>query len=701
MEDLFREEGAAAAIERYADCARELALRVYTSRLIGSDPALVLHGGGNTSVKMREQSIVGEEQEILYVKGSGADLAAISTTGFVGLDLSSLRALRGLEFLSDEELENQLQIHKTRAAAPDPSVEALLHAFLPHRYVDHTHADSILVLTHQRQAEDLIREVLGPKVAVLSYTMSGLSLAKEVLAAHEKEPEIDAIVIVNHGIFTFGDSAKASYRRMIDCVSRAEAFIRERIGSIPGSGPEKGAGNEEKHAAARVLQVLRGARSTLQTSNGAPGRLIAELRRTPEMVAASLSADAPELCGAGVLTPDHAIHVKDKMMYLEAVPAGDDELKTLVGRRVQAYISDYHQAFDSRAQSKGMDPQALDTYPRLFLVAGVGLVAFGFTRRGARIAADIGEHTIRSILQARALGDYVPLSATHVFDMEYWPLQRKKLGNESSLPLKGQTALVTGGGGAIGWGVADRLLAAGAVVVIADIDEERLEKVHTVLKGRYGEERIETAVFDVTEYAEVERAFDEISCRLGGIDIVVPNAGIAYVATIEDLPPEKLAQVIAVNLGGTYTVIKASVPVFRRQGTGGNIVLISSKNVFDPGAAFGAYSAAKAGAHQLSRIAALELAELRVRVNMINPDAVFGDETISSKLWDLVGPERMRSRGLDQEGLKEYYRQRNLLKAKVLAEHVGNAVVFFASEQTPTTGASLPVDGGIPAAFPR
>jgi NAD(P)-dependent dehydrogenase (short-subunit alcohol dehydrogenase family) len=245
------------------------------------------------------------------------------------------------------------------------------------------------------------------------------------------------------------------------------------------------------------------------------------------------------------------------------------------------------------------------------------------------------------------------------------------------------------------------LLAAGAVVVIADIDEERLEKVHTVLKGRYGEDRIETAVFDVTEYAEVERAFDEISCKLGGIDILVPNAGIAYVATIEDLPPEKLAQVIAVNLGGTYTVIKASAPVFRRQGTGGNIVLISSKNVFDPGAAFGAYSAAKAGAHQLSRIAALELAELRVRVNMINPDAIFGDDTISSKLWDLVGPERMKSRGLDQEGLREYYRQRNLLKAKVLAEHVGNAVVFFASEQTPTTGASLPVDGGIAAAFPR
>ncbi len=699
-EDLFREEDAAAAIKTYADRPQELALRVYTSRLIGSDPGLVLHGGGNTSVKVGEHSIVGEEQQILYVKGSGADLATIEPAGFVGLELTPLRALRRLERLSDEELENQLRIHKIRAAAPDPSVEALLHAFLPHRYVDHTHADSILVLTHQRQGRDLIREVLGPKVAALPYTMSGLSLAKEVAAAYEEEPEIEAIVILNHGIFTFAESAEASYGRMIDFVSRAEAYIRQRTESSRGPGSEEGVGEEDKHAAARVLQALRGACSR-ETSSGVTARMIAELRCTPDLVAASLSRDAPALCRAGVLTPDHAIHVKDRMMYLEAVPAGDDELRALVRRRVQDYISDYHRAFDGHAESRGMDPQTLDPYPRLCLAAGLGLIALGFTRRRARMAADIGEHTIRAILRARALGEYVSLSATHVFEMEYWPLQRKKLTRNPPLPLEGQTALVTGGGGAIGCGVAGRLLAAGAVVVIADIDEERLGKVQTVLRERYGEERIETAVFDVTEYAQVERAFDEISCRLGGIDVVVPNAGIAHVARIEDLPPEKLAQVVAVNLGGTYTVIKASVPVFRRQGTGGNIVLISSKNVFDPGAAFGAYSAAKAGAHQLARIAALELADLRVRVNMINPDAVFGDDTISSRLWDLVGPERMRSRGLDQEGLKEYYRQRNLLKAKVLAEHVGNAVVFFASEQTPTTGASLPVDGGIPAAFPR
>ncbi|MBW2209137.1 MAG: SDR family NAD(P)-dependent oxidoreductase, partial [Deltaproteobacteria bacterium] len=321
--------------------------------------------------------------------------------------------------------------------------------------------------------------------------------------------------------------------------------------------------------------------------------------------------------------------------------------------------------------------------------------------KGARIAADIGEHTIRAKIRSCSLGEYASISDAHVFDMEYWGLQQKKLGRISLFPLQGQVGVVTGGGGAIGFGIADRLLAAGAAVVLADIDEKRLQKVHSILTERYGESRVEAIAFDVTDYVSVEKAFDEISLSLGGIDLVVPNAGIAHVARIEDLDPNRLDQVVAVNLKGTFHVIKASIPIFKRQGTGGNIVAISSKNVFDPGAAFGAYSASKAGAHQISKIAALELAEIGVRVNMINPDAIFGDEEISSRLWDLVGPERMKSRGLDHEGLREYYRQRNLLKVPVLAEHVGNAVVFFASDQTPTTGATLPVDGGISSAFPR
>ena len=300
----------------------------------------------------------------------------------------------------------------------------------------------------------------------------------------------------------------------------------------------------------------------------------------------------------------------------------------------------------------------------------------------------------------KAVGIYIPLDEQHTFEMEYWKLQQKKTSRPAGL-LFGQSAIVTGAGGAIGFGIAERLLAEGAVVTLSDIDKPRLKKVQQILSEKYPSERVETIAFDVTDYEQVENALAEISTRVGGLDLVIPNAGVAYVSKIEDMDLDKFDQVTAVNLKGTLNLIKASVPIFRRQGTGGNIVLISSKNVFDPGASFGAYSASKAGAHQISKIAALELAELGVRVNMVNPDAVFGDEQISSKLWDLIGPDRMKARGLDPKGLQEYYRHRNLLKASVLAEHVGNAVVFFASEQTPTTGATLPVDGGIPAAFPR
>jgi NAD(P)-dependent dehydrogenase (short-subunit alcohol dehydrogenase family) len=430
-------------------------------------------------------------------------------------------------------------------------------------------------------------------------------------------------------------------------------------------------------------------------------RFYAEIRDGDKMRKVSLAREMKEICQSGVLTPDHILWTKNRAVYIEDIPEDDIPLRQTVEKCVNEFKVSYEKYFKSQVAEKKVTCEPLDPYPRIFLVKGVGLVALGFTRKAAQIGADIAEHAIQAKLLAMTLGKYVPISDSHMFDMEYWSLQQKKLGRTSPDLLQGQVALITGGGGAVGLGIADRLLAHGAAVVISDIDETRLQKVYSILAAKYGEGRLEKICFDVTDYAAVEQAFAETSRWLGGLDLLVPNAGIAHVAKIEDLDPARLDQVMAVNLKGTFNVIKASIPIFKRQGTGGNIVAVSSKNVFDPGAAFGAYSASKAAVHQISKIAALELAELGVRVNLINPDAIFGDAEVSSKLWELVGPERMRSRGLDPEGLKEYYRQRNLLKVQVLAEHVGNAVVFFASEQTPTTGATLPVDGGIPAAFPR
>lgn len=702
MKNLFKVRESQEFVAQQSAIPPELARRIYTSRLIGKNPHLVLHGGGNTSVKIRMKNIVGEEQELLYIKGSGVDLATIEHGGFVGVELDPLRRLRSLQSLPDEEMENQLQIHKVSFSSPDPSVEVLLHAFLPPRYIDHTHADSILILTNQQHGEDFLQGALGEKVAILPYIMPGILLAKGVLERYEQNPSLEAIVVMNHGIFTFGEDARTSYERMIDYVSRAEKYIEERT-------PRKDFGSHRMDltppkdfasSVARFNQTVRGA-CAFRTEGGQLRRFYGEVRNAPDLVRASLLREARDLCNSGVLTPDHVTRTKNLWAYVEGLPEDDESLQRMIRETVSAYEATYDGYFLAQGKVRKVEPKKLDPYPRVFLVAGVGIVTLGFTRKDARIAADIAEHTLRAKLLANDLGKYAPISESHVFDIEYWSLQQKKLGRTSPPLLQGQVAIVTGGAGAIGFGIADRLLAAGAVVILSDIDEPGLEKVRSILAGRYGENQVETIIFDVTDYESVENAFREISCRLGGLDIVVPNAGIAHVAKIDDLDPKKFDQVLAVNLKGTFHVIKASIPVFKRQGTGGNIVVISTKNVFDPGPAFGAYSASKAAAHQISKIAALELAELGVRVNMINPDAVFGDEEIPSKLWDLVGPERMKSRGLDPEGLREYYRQRSLLKVRVTAEHVGNAVVFFASEQTPTTGATLPVDGGNPAAFPR
>ncbi|MBI3989470.1 MAG: bifunctional aldolase/short-chain dehydrogenase [candidate division NC10 bacterium] len=702
MESLYHKKEAEASIARYPTSPKELALRVYTSRLIGQNPDLVLHGGGNTSVKVKITNILGEEMDVFFVKGSGWDLATIEPQGFPGLDLAYLRKLRRLETLSDEEMVNQLRTHLLDASSPDPSVEALLHAFLPHRFVDHTHADSILILTNQKEGEVLVREALGPKAAFVPFIMPGFPLAKAVADLYERSPDIEAIVLSHHGLFTFGEDARTAYERMITYVDRAERFIAERIRgkTLTRRCPDSKAPTDRASGAARVAQAIRGTLA-YQDEQRRLRRFILELRDAPDLVEVSLSEEAKRICTTGVLTPDHIIRTKNSPVFLNVVPDEDEELKRIVRQAVETYKQQYDAYFEANVQVKSVQRKQLDPYPRIFLVAGIGLFAAGFTRKDALIAADIAEHTVRAKRKAEALGGYHPLPESDLFDMEYWSLEQKKLGKAEPLPLQGQIAVVTGGGGAMALGIGDRLLAAGAVVILTDVNQERLEKVRARLAARYGSRQVEALVIDVTDLKSVEEGFDEISRKVGGVDIVVPNAGIAHVAEIERMELDDLKRVLDVNLLGTFTVIKAAAQVFRRQGTGGNIIVNSTKNVFDPGAAFGAYSASKAGAHQLAKVAALELAPLNVRVNLINADAVFGDDELPSGLWEVVGPERMRARGLQPEELKAYYRNRSLLKAEVRAEHVGNAVVFFATEQTPTTGATLPVDGGLPGAFPR
>ncbi|MDA3786232.1 MAG: SDR family NAD(P)-dependent oxidoreductase, partial [Deltaproteobacteria bacterium] len=449
-----------------------------------------------------------------------------------------------------------------------------------------------------------------------------------------------------------------------------------------------------------ILPLLRGALSFTE-AGGFQRCFHLHIRSSKEILSAINRPDCRELYGGGVLTPDHVIRTKNYPLFLDFSNCqGAAEMAAHITAEITAYVAAYKAYFVKHVAALGEARIQLDPMPRVMVVQGLGLITAGKTPKEAGICTDISEHTLKAKMAGASLGRFQELEPAAVFAMEYWALEQSKLGRKSPLALEGKIALVTGGGGAIAMGISRKLLEAGARVFLSDIDEERLQIVHSALASRYGA-MVRPLIMDVADPGSVRRGYSTLLLEAGGLDILVPNAGIAHVAALEDLDSATFHKVLDVNLCGVFEVIKAAIPLFRRQDTGGNVIINSSKNVFAPGASFGAYSASKAGAHQIGKIAALELAELGVRVNMINADAIFDDGPVSSGLWDVVGPERMKSRNLDPQGLKEYYRQRNLLKTDVLADHVGNGVVFFASNQTPTTGATLPIDGGIMAAFPR
>lgn len=708
MESRWSDREESEYLERFGPrWGEELARRVYTSRLIGRDSSLVMHGGGNTSLKGTVTTLLGDQVSALFIKGSGWDLDTIEPPGLPPVRLEALRRLRGLASLSDEAMVNELRINLFDASAPNPSVETLLHAFLPHRYVDHTHADIALVLTNQPpgEAEAMAREAFGPRWGIVPYAMPGLALAKLSAEVFEKDPTVEGLVLLNHGLFTFADDAKTSYERMIVAVDRATRFVQARANeaarvSVPAAGLLDAA-ERPLAAIAKLAPILRGALAE-PGADGRPVRMLLEARSGDDVLSALARPDAAELARKGPLTPDHVIRTKGPALFLEGpLPLSDEgALRERVMGAVAAYREQYNRYFEENKGRSRTPVKKLDATPRVVLVPGIGILAAGRSKTAARIAADIAEHTVSAKALANSIGTYTALSEGDLFEMEYWSLEQAKLGKAKEPPLAGQAALVTGAAGAIGFGIAKQLIEAGAHVLVSDLQPGRAEEAARELDPK-GRGVALPLVMDVTDEGSVARGFMEASRIYGGLDILVLNAGVAHVSSLEALEAAAFRRVSDVNLLGSFLVLREGARLFRRQGTGGNIIINSSKNVFAPGAEFGAYSASKAGAHQLGKVAALELSAMGVRVNMINADAVFGDERRPSGLWQEVGPSRARSRGIDPGAIKEHYQKRNLLKATISAEHVGNAVVFFACDLTPTTGATLPVDGGLPDAFPR
>jgi NAD(P)-dependent dehydrogenase (short-subunit alcohol dehydrogenase family) len=401
------------------------------------------------------------------------------------------------------------------------------------------------------------------------------------------------------------------------------------------------------------------------------------------------------------LTTDHLIRTKALPLWIDGLVLADQlRLREQLGQAIREYSEAYGDYVRRQAERKRVEVQSYDAMPRVILIPGVGALCVGEDTTAAGVASDITVHTLRVKAEVAAMGVYRGLSEDHLYEMEYDLFQQAKRRRAQSLPLSGQIAIVTGAAGAIGSGIVRELLQQGSAVAACDLPGVGLTSLVAQFGAEFGE-RIMGVPFDVTDQAQVAQGFARIVVAWGGVDIVVANAGIALVAPLARMDVAAFRQLEQVNVEGTLHMLAEAARLFERQGTGGDIILVSTKNVFAPGAKFGAYSATKAAAHQLARIASLELAEMGVRVNMVAPDAVFGEGARKSGLWAAVGPDRMKERGLDEKGLEEYYRNRNLLKARITPKHVANALLYFATRQTPTTGATIPVDGGLPDATPR
>ncbi len=651
MQSLWNDQD---ALEFAAD---PLALRVYTSRLLGREPKLVLHGGGNTSVKATVANLFGDEERILYVKGSGWDLETIAAPGFAPVRLEVLRRMAELEHLSDAEMVKNQRAAMLDPYAPNPSVEAILHAVIPFDFVDHSHADAVVTLTNSPAGEELVRELYGPRMMIVPYVMPGFILAKEIwrMTREVDWQSLDGMILMNHGVFTFHDDARTSYEKMVEIADRAERYLAEHAPL-----PERGAEESEVD----LLQLARIRRAVAKARGSA---VLAELDDAPGSRAFSARSEVAELAGRGPLTPDHVIRTKRAAAIFDTDPE----------QCLEHFAADYQQYFAAHDDGS---LTCLDLAPRWAVWPGHGTLAFGRTLRETGIISDIKAHTLEAIERAELLGGWTALPQRDIFEMEYWELEQAKLQKAGTAPpLQGKVALVSGAASGIGRAAVEALGAAGAVVAALDIEPAIVEmfKAPEVLGLEC----------DVTDEAQLRRAVEATVRRFGGLDTLVLNAGIfPPSAKISDIDPAVWQRCLEINLTSQQRLMQLAIP-FLQVGLDPSIIVVASKNVPAPGLGAAAYSVAKAGVTQLARVAALELAPSGVRVNLLHPNGVF-----DTRIWS---PEVLAQRAAHYGLGVEEYKRNNLLGVEVTSRDVAELVVVLAGPLfAKTTGAQLPVDGG-------
>jgi rhamnose utilization protein RhaD (predicted bifunctional aldolase and dehydrogenase)/NAD(P)-dependent dehydrogenase (short-subunit alcohol dehydrogenase family) len=661
---------------------RDVALRIYTTRLLGRDPKLVLHGGGNTSLKEVMRDRLGADVEVLRVKATGADMAMIDLAGLPAVRLSPLRKLRALGEIGDDELVGIERASLIDPAAANPSVEIMLHAFLPHKFVDHTHATAVLSVIDQPDGEKKCAEVFGGRLAFVPYVMPGFGLAKKAIEVFERTRPSDGLILSKHGIVTYGESAREAYERMIEMVSRAEEFIA-RHRKATAAPARRGTAD-----VAQVAPIVRGACSEKdKTIEGAWRRLVLEFRATDAVLNFINAKDLARVSQAGVVTPDHTIRTKNWPLVLPAPdPAKLAEFARVAHDAASQFALRYHRYFEQHNARVGHIKHELDPLPRVVLVPGLGLFGLGRTKRNAEIAAEIAEAWVEGVSDAEAIGRFESISEADMFDCEYWPLEQAKLGTRKEPPLAGQIAAITGAGGAIGAATAKAFAVAGAEVALFDVNfaaaSERAKAI--------GPSAL-PVVCDVTNAASVRAAFDAVASAFGGVDIVVSNAGAAWQGRIGEVDEEVMRKSFELNFYGHQRVAQAAVKIMLAQNTGGCLLFNVSKQAVNPGPNFGPYGIPKAAELALMRQYALDYGADGIRANAVNADRIRSGLLTA----DMIA-SRSKARGLSEKD----YMSGNLLGREVTADDVAQAFLHQALALK-TTADVTTVDGGNIAAAMR